>query len=154
MGSAIVLGVMIVFLVVVLVGLLSSLDRQAGGAAPGDRPSRRGVRAVVGGGFLVGVTYGVFIGIQSGVETWRWLGRGMVDGLVVACAGAFYLGYQQRRRRAAAGVGRPTAASEPETVEETGRSPEHSARSSEEREGTAGGPDPPSIGRMPGPDDE
>jgi hypothetical protein len=102
-GSAIALGVILFFLVVFLIGLLSSLDREAMRSTPRGSLSERGVRAVVGGGFMVGLAYGVLVGIQSGAETWYWLSRGVVDGLVVACAGAFYVGYQQRRRRAREG---------------------------------------------------
>jgi len=99
MGAAIVLGVLIVFLSVILAGLLSGLDWEAVHSARQGFLSTRGVRGIVGGGFLVGLAYGALVGSGSGAETWRWLGRGVVDGLVVACAGAFYLGFQQRRRR-------------------------------------------------------
>jgi hypothetical protein len=99
MGAAIVLGVVLAFLGVMLWGLLFSLDWPALRSSRGGTLSIRGVRAIVGGGFLVGLAYGILVGSGSGAETWRWLGRGVVDGLVVACSGAFYLGFQQRRRR-------------------------------------------------------
>lgn len=98
MGAAIVLGVVFVFLVVILAGLLRGLDWDALRRDPGGPLSIAGVRGIVGGGFLVGLAYGLLVGGQSGAETWRWLSRGVVDGLVVACAGAFYIGYQQRKR--------------------------------------------------------
>lgn len=99
MGAAAVLGVVLLVLIAILAGLLSSLDWGALRSSAGGVLSLRGVGAIVGGGFLVGLAYGVLVGSGSGTETWRWLGRGVVDGLVVACSGAFYLGFQQRRRR-------------------------------------------------------
>lgn len=100
MGSAAVLGVLIIFLCVILAGLLSGLDRDAIRATPSGSLSTRGLLGIVGGGFVVGLAYGTFIGFESGAATWQWIGRGIIDGLVVACAGAFYLGFQQRRNRA------------------------------------------------------
>lgn len=98
MGAAIVLGVVFVFLVIILAGLLRGLDWAELRSDPSGPLSISGVRGIVGGGFLVGLAYGLLVGGQSGAETWRWLSRGVVDGLVVACAGAFYVGFQQRKR--------------------------------------------------------
>lgn len=98
MGAAIVLGVVFVFLVVILAGLLRGLEWDELRRDPSAPLSVSGVRGIVGGGFLVGLAYGLLVGGQSGAETWRWLSRGVVDGLVVACAGAFYVGHQQRKR--------------------------------------------------------
>ncbi|MHB8867840.1 MAG: hypothetical protein ACYC6T_11180 [Thermoleophilia bacterium] len=111
MGAAIVLGVVFVFLVVILAGLLRGLDWDDLRSDPSGPLSVAGVRGIVGGGFLVGLAYGLLVGGQSGAETWRWLSRGVVDGLVVACAGAFYIGFQQRKR-ARAGVQRAALDSE------------------------------------------
>lgn len=97
MGSAVVLGVLFLFLLLILVGMLRGLDWEALSRAEGGLLSKSGLRAVVGGGFLTGLAYGLFVGSQSGSATWIWVSRGIVDGLVVACAGAFYLGYQQRK---------------------------------------------------------
>lgn len=98
MGAAIVLGVVFVFLVIILAGLLRGLDWAELRRDPSGPLSISGVRGIVGGGFLVGLAYGLLVGGRSGAETWRWLTRGLVDGLVVACAGAFYVGFQQRKR--------------------------------------------------------
>ncbi|MBU2601638.1 MAG: hypothetical protein KKA32_05650 [Actinobacteria bacterium] len=97
MGSALVLGVLFLFLSLILAGMLRGLDWDALSRTKGGLLSKSGVRAVVGGGFLVGLVYGLFVGSQSGSATWIWVSRGVIDGLVVACAGAFYLGYQQRK---------------------------------------------------------
>jgi hypothetical protein len=98
MGAAIVLGVVFVFLVIILAGLLRGLDWEELRRDPSGPLSISGVRGIVSGGFLVGLAYGLLVGGRSGAETWRWLSRGLVDGLVVACAGAFYVGFQQRKR--------------------------------------------------------
>ncbi len=114
MGAAIILGVVFVFLVVILAGLLRGLDWDELRRDPSGPLSVAGVRGIVGGGFLVGLAYGLLVGSQSGAETWRWLSRGVVDGLVVACAGAFYVGFQQRKR---ARAGHRSAALDPERAE-------------------------------------
>ncbi len=97
MGSAVVFGVLLLFLLLILAGMLRGLDWEALSRSEGGLLSRSGVLAAVGGGFLIGLAYGLFVGSQSGTATWMWVSRGVIDGLVVACAGAFYLGYQQRR---------------------------------------------------------
>ncbi len=95
----IVLLVIIVGLVVLLFALVASLDLQDLRRRPEGLLSLPGLWWVVGGGLLAGFAYGVLIGRRGDAATWVWLGRGMIDGLVVANAGAFYLGFVQRRRK-------------------------------------------------------
>lgn len=97
MGSALVLGVLFLFLTLILLGMLRGLGWDSLSRTKGGLLSKSGARAVVGGGFVVGLAYGLFVGSRSGSETWIWVSRGVIDGLVVACAGAFYLGFQQRK---------------------------------------------------------
>jgi hypothetical protein len=94
-----VLGAIVIALLLLLFGLLSSLDMGSLRREPEGLLSLGGVWLVVGGGFLAGVAYGVLIGRRGGADVAVWLGRGVIDGLVVACAGAFYLGFVQRRRK-------------------------------------------------------
>ena len=86
-------------LLVLLVGLLRSIDVDDLRRHPDGAHSPSGLRAIVGLGFVVGLVWGVLIGRRGGTPTWEWLGRGLMDGLIVACAGAFYVGAAQRRRR-------------------------------------------------------
>ncbi|MCL5942646.1 MAG: hypothetical protein M1325_03890 [Actinobacteria bacterium] len=99
----VVLAVVVLALGVSLFGLVRGLDRDDLRESPRGLLSPAGLRGVVAGGFVVGLAYGLLVGRRSGVEAWNWIARGVVDGLVVACAGAFYLGFQQRRRRGGRG---------------------------------------------------
>lgn len=94
-----VLGVIVVVLVILLLALVRSLDMVDLRRRPEGVLSTSGVWLVVGGGFLAGFTYGVLLGRRGGVDVGEWLMRGLLDGVVVANAGAFYLGFLQRRRK-------------------------------------------------------
>jgi hypothetical protein len=91
--------VVVAVLLILLFGLLSSLDMDELRRKPEGLLSLGGVWLVVGGVFLAGVAYGALIGRKGGADVAVWLSRGVIDGLVVACAGAFYLGFVQRRRK-------------------------------------------------------
>lgn len=95
----IVLLVIAIGLVALLFALVASLDLHDLRRRPEGLLSLSGMWLVVGGGLLAGFAYGVLIGQRGGGATWEWLGRGLIDGLVVANAGAFYLGVVQRRRK-------------------------------------------------------
>lgn len=77
----------------ILVGLLRAIDYQSLRARPGGLVSPRGLVLVVGGGILLGFAYGAATADQGGLN---WLERGLTVGLITGCAGAFWLGFQQR----------------------------------------------------------
>jgi hypothetical protein len=104
--TAVVLVVVLLLLVVVLLVLLRAIDRDDLRRNPEGVHSPGGLVAVVGGGFLLGLVYGALMGRHTGAVWWAWLGRGALDGLIVAGAGAFYVGLAQRRRSARRGSGR------------------------------------------------
>jgi hypothetical protein len=91
--------VILLVLVVLLLGLLRAIDVDDLRRHPDGAHSPSGLRAIVGFGFVVGLVWGVLLGLRGGAPVWEWLGRGLMDGLIVACAGAFYVGAAQRRRR-------------------------------------------------------
>lgn len=103
MVVAVVLAVVVLALGAALFGLVRGLDRDDLRESPRGVLSPAGLRGVVAGGFVVGLAYGLLVGHRSGAETWSWIARGVIDGLVVACAGAFYVGFQQRRREGGRG---------------------------------------------------
>lgn len=91
--------VVLSLLAVVLLALLRSIDVDDLRRHPEGVHSPVGLRVIVGAGFAVGLAWGVLLGLSGGAPTWEWVGRGLMDGLIVACAGAFYMGAAQRRRR-------------------------------------------------------
>lgn len=91
--------IVLVVLLALLLGLLRAIDVADLRRHPDGLHSPSGLRAIVGAGFVVGLAWGMLIGHQAGTPTWEWVGRGLTDGLIVACAGAFYVGAAQRRRR-------------------------------------------------------
>ena len=95
-----VLVVVLLVLVMLLLGLLRTIDLDDLRRHPEGVHSPAGLRVVIGMGFVVGLVWGVLLGLRGGAPTWEWMGRGLIDGLIVACAGAFYVGAAQRRRRA------------------------------------------------------
>jgi hypothetical protein len=99
------MAVFIAALAALLAVLLRSLDLRRIRDKPHGLLSSAGVWGVVGGGFLVGAAYGFAVGAAGESATWEWAGRGVIDGLIVACAGAFYLGYQQRKQGPGSGEG-------------------------------------------------
>jgi len=94
-----VLVVVVLVLLVLLGGLLRGVDYPALRRRPEGLLSPGGLWAVVGGGFVAGFLYGLLLGLRDDGGAQASLGRGLVDGLVVACAGAFYVAFVQRRRR-------------------------------------------------------
>lgn len=105
MTMPVVLALIIAVLAALLTVLLRGIDVRELRDRPSGLLSMGGLWATVGGGFLVGLAYGFVMGLSSGSPTAEWAGRGIIDGLVVSCAGAFYLGYQQRRHGRGSGRG-------------------------------------------------
>lgn len=98
--------------------LLRGLDREDLRRHPAGLVSESGLRGVVGGGFVFGFAWGALTGWGEGAG-WFWLLRGLTVGFMVASAGAFYLGIQQRaHRRRREDAGPPPAVSEGEDPEE------------------------------------
>jgi predicted lipid-binding transport protein (Tim44 family) len=80
-----------------LYALVRSIDRDELRRAPSGLVSARGSWGVVAGGFAVGFVWGALTGRDDGGLF--WLLRGLTVGLVLATAGAFYVGSQQRAAR-------------------------------------------------------
>jgi len=102
MSTFVVAGVVIVALAGLFVVLLRGIDLAELRSHPQGVVSVEGLAVVVGLGFLIGLGYGLLLGSRAGGSAWIWIGRGLIDGLVMACAGTFYVGVihrKQRRRR-------------------------------------------------------
>jgi hypothetical protein len=99
MLTAIVIGVIIVGLAGLFVVLFRGIDLAELRSCPQVVVSVEVLAIVVGLGFLLGLGYGLLVGSRAGGSPWIWIGRGLIDGLVMACAGTFYVGIVHRRQR-------------------------------------------------------
>jgi hypothetical protein len=89
--------VFVIILALVLLGLVRAIDRDELSQKPEGLLSPSGFRLVVGGGFAFGFLWGFLTGWGSGPAV--ALLRGLTVGLLSACAGALYMGAQQRGAR-------------------------------------------------------
>jgi hypothetical protein len=89
--------VFIALLALLLFAFLKALDREQLRRHPLGLVSPRGAVAAVAGGFGLGLFYGLLTGWGEGLGL--ALLRAVTVGLIGACAGAFYLGTQQRAQR-------------------------------------------------------
>jgi hypothetical protein len=96
-GEALLPVAVVVALVLVLAGLLRGIDRTELKERPEGVLSPGGLRLVVGGGFAFGFLWGLLTGWGSGPGV--AVLRALMVGLLLACAGALYLGTQQRSAR-------------------------------------------------------
>lgn len=99
MLTGVVIGVIIVVLAGLLIVLLRGIDLTELRSHPEGVVSVEGLAIVVGLGFLLGLGYGMLVGSKAGGSTWIWIGRGLIDGLIMACAATFYVGIIHRRQR-------------------------------------------------------
>lgn len=99
MLTGVVIGVIVVALAGLLLALLRGIDIGELRSYPEGIVSVQGLAIVVGLGFLLGLGYGVLLGSKAGGSPWIWIGRGLIDGLVMACAATLYVGIIHRRRR-------------------------------------------------------
>ena len=99
MLTFVVLSVFIVALSGLFIVLFRGIDLAELRSHPQGVVSVEGLSIVMGLGFLIGLGYGLLLGSRAGGSPWIWVGRGLIDGLVMACAGTFYVGIIQRRQR-------------------------------------------------------
>ena len=99
MLTAIVIGVIVVALAALLVVLLRGIDMAELRAYPQGIVSVEGLAMITGLGFVLGSGYGLLIGSKAGGLPLLWIGRSLIDGLVMACATVFYVGIIHRRQR-------------------------------------------------------
>lgn len=99
MLTAIVIGVIVAVLAGLLIVLFRGIDLAEARSYPQGIVSVEGLALVVGLGFLLGLAYGVLLGSKEGGSPWTWIGRGLIDGLIMACAATLYVGIIQRRQR-------------------------------------------------------
>lgn len=99
MLTGVVIGVIIVVLAGLFIVLFRSIDLAELRSHPEGIVSVQGLAIVVGVGFLFGLGYGLLLGSKAGGSPWIWIGRGLIDGLVMACAATFYVGIIHRRQR-------------------------------------------------------
>ncbi len=97
--TGVVLVGIIVVLAVVLAVLLRSIDYEGLRAHPVGMVSIGGLAAAAGIGFVLGLGYGILSASRGPDPKWMWVGRGLIDGLVMACAATLYIGFVQRRQR-------------------------------------------------------
>jgi hypothetical protein len=111
-------------LIMLVMGLLAlalvrGVDREYLRRHPSGLVSEKGLWGVVGGGFVVGFAWGALTG-WDGRGGMMWLVRGVTVGAVLAAAGAFYLGGQQRaQQRARDGGRRPDSVQRPTGIVRT-----------------------------------
>lgn len=99
MLTAIVIGVIVAALAALLLMLLRGIDMAELRAHPQGIVSVEGLATITGLGFVLGSGYGLLIGSKSGSTSLLWIGRGVIDGMVMACATVFYVGIIHRRQR-------------------------------------------------------
>jgi hypothetical protein len=99
MLTGILIGVIVVVLAGLFVVLFRGIDLAELRSHPQGIVSLEGLAIAVGVGFLLGLGYGMLVGSKAGGSPWIWIGRGLIDGLVMACAATFYVGIIHRKQR-------------------------------------------------------
>lgn len=124
MQTAVIIGVIVVALAALLLLLLRGIDMAELRAYPQGIVSVEGLAIITGLGFVLGLGYGLLIGSKAGSPPLLWIGRGLIDGLVMACATVFYVRILHRRQRNARRLAEGSAAAEVDGAGEGGRHPD------------------------------